>query len=65
MDRLESEHILELSSDRVPAFIREQADARSLSPLMKKLNRDLLSADPTASAMAARALRHLGFVDAP
>lgn len=65
MERLDPEDILAMSSDSVASFIREQAGARSLSPLVRKLNHDLLGKDPTASAMAARALRHMGFVDTP
>jgi hypothetical protein len=65
MTGTDPEGILAISSDCIAAFIREQADARNLSPLMKRLNADLLSSDPSASAMAARALRHLGFVDTP
>ena len=65
MHRSESEDVLAISSDHVGAFIREKVDDRSLSPLVRKLNRDLMGDDPTASAMAARALRHLGFVDTP
>lgn len=65
MDRLDPEVILAVPPDNVARFIREQTDARRLSPLVRRLNRDLLSGDPSARAMAARALRHLGFVDAP
>jgi hypothetical protein len=32
---------------------------------MRKLNKDLMGGDPSASELAARALRHLGFVDRP
>jgi hypothetical protein len=62
---MDPEDILTISSDRVGSFIREQVEARNLSPLMQRLNRDLLGKDPTARAMAARALKHLGFVDRP
>jgi hypothetical protein len=65
MTRTDPEGILAISSDCIGAFIRELADARRLSPLMKRLNADLLGNDPSASALAARALRHLGFVDTP
>jgi hypothetical protein len=63
MDRSEAENILAISSDSVASFIREQASSRSLSPLMRKLNEDLLDGDPSASALAAKALRHLGFLE--
>ncbi|MCU4651265.1 hypothetical protein N8I71_00355 [Roseibacterium sp. SDUM158016] len=63
MERLEPEEILAISSDKIGSFIRAQASARSLSPLVRKLNDDLMGADPSASEIAARALRHLGFID--
>lgn len=65
MDRLDPEVILAVPSENVARFIREQTGARRLSPLVRKLNRDLMSDDPCARAKAARALRHLGFVDTP
>ena len=65
METWEPEDILAISSDGIAAFIRERAGSRSLSPLMQRLNQDLMSEDPTASETAARALRHLGFVDRP
>ncbi len=65
MDRYEPEEILAISSDGIASFIREQASTRSLSPLMRKLNDDLLGTDPSASALAERALRHLGFIEKP
>jgi hypothetical protein len=54
---------LSISSDSVASFIRDQASSRSLSPLMRKLNNDLMGGDPSASALAARALKHLGFLE--
>jgi hypothetical protein len=65
MDRIEPKDILAISSDSVAAFIRDQASSRSLSPLMRKLNDDLMGGDPSASELAARALRHLGFIERP
>jgi hypothetical protein len=65
MDRIGPEDILAMSTENVASFIREQASTRSLSPLMRKLNKDLMGGDPSASELAARALRHLGFVDRP
>ncbi|MEM7720839.1 MAG: hypothetical protein AAF376_00560 [Pseudomonadota bacterium] len=53
--------ILTISDDSVAHFIREQTSARTLSTIMKDLNNDLLSDDVTASDLAAKALRHLGF----
>ncbi|MDG4649899.1 hypothetical protein P6F26_15745 [Roseibacterium sp. SDUM158017] len=63
MHRIEPEEILAISSESIGAFIRDQASSRNLSPLVRKLNADLMGGDATASDMAARALRHLGFVD--
>lgn len=63
MDRIEPEDILSMTSEGVALFIRERASARSLSPLMRKLNDDLMGKDPSASEMAERALRHMGFLD--
>jgi hypothetical protein len=63
MVRIQPEEILAISSESVAAFIRDQASSRSLTPLVRKLNADLMSEDPTASEMAARALRHLGFIE--
>ena len=63
MDRIQPEDILALSSDSVATFIQEQANMRGLSPLMRRLNDDLMGGDPTASELAARALQHLGFVE--
>jgi hypothetical protein len=65
MDRIEPEEILAISSERIGMFIRDRASTKSLSPLVRKLNADLLGGDPTASEMAARALRHMGFVESP
>ncbi len=65
MDRIEPEEILAISADSIAAFIRDQASSRRLTPLVRKLNADLMGADPSASEMAARALRHMGFVERP
>lgn len=62
MDRIEAEEILAISTDSIAAFVRDQAGHRRLSPLVKKLNADLMGPDPAASEMADRALRHLGFL---
>lgn len=63
MNRIQPEDILSLPSDGIATFIREQASARGLSPLMRRLNDDLMGGDPSASELAARALQHLGFVE--
>jgi hypothetical protein len=54
-----------LHEESVARFIRDQARARTLSILMKDLNRDLLGDDVGASALAARALSKLGFPLSP
>lgn len=60
-----SRDIMALGEESVARFIRDQARARRLSLLMQELNRDLLSDDIAASALAARALSKLGFPLAP
>ncbi|GAA5073110.1 hypothetical protein KUV65_12225 [Maritalea mobilis] len=58
-----SEEILAVAKENVAAFIRDQASTRSLTPIIRTLNDDLLSGDETARDMAARALAHLGFLE--
>lgn len=58
-----SEDILSLGRDQIAAFIQDQASARTLSDLVKRLNEELMVGDATAQDLAARALRHLGFVE--
>jgi hypothetical protein len=58
-----TEDILSVAPQQVPDFIRRHAGARTLSRMVKRLNRELLDGDDTASGMAAAALRHLGFMD--
>lgn len=60
-----SQDIMALHEESVARFIRDQARARTLSILMKDLNRDLLGDDVGASALAARALSKLGFPLSP
>ena len=57
-----SEEILSVSPDGVADFIMQHAGAKTLSRMVKRLNSDLLEGDETASAMAARALDHLGLM---
>lgn len=60
------EDILSVSPDHVSDFINHQINAKTLSTVMRRLNADLLSEDESASMMAERALRHLGFqLDTP
>jgi hypothetical protein len=55
--------ILSVAPGKVPEFIRSQADARTLSRLVRRLNAELLEGDETESGMAAAALDHLGLGD--
>jgi hypothetical protein len=55
--------ILAVAPHKVPDFIRSQADARTLSRLVKRLNNEFLNGDGDARDMAAAALSHLGFMD--
>ena len=45
----------------MPEFIRQKTSTRTLSRVVKTLNRTLIEGDDEARAMAASALRHLGF----
>ena len=53
--------ILTVSSDYVGDFIQHHTNSKTLSVMIRHLNRDLLEGDESASEMAARALDHLGF----
>jgi len=57
-----SEEILSVSPDGVPEFILRHAGSKTLSRMVRRLNADLLEGDESASAMAARALDHLGLM---
>lgn len=57
-----STEILSVAPDGVADFIMHHASAKTLSRMVKRLNNDLLDGDETASAMAARALDHLGLM---
>lgn len=60
-----TEDILNMAPNRVPDFIRRQAGARTLSVLVRRLNRELLEGDEVVRVRAAAALTHLGFCDQP
>ena len=62
MSDLKAEDVLCVASEQIGSFIRDQASSRTLTPLVRRLNEDLLGDDIAASELAARALRHLGFV---
>ncbi|MCR9068578.1 MAG: hypothetical protein NXH79_07000 [Rhodobacteraceae bacterium] len=53
--------ILALRSEHVAEFIKQHSNTKTLSAVMRRLNHDLMGPDETASAMAEKALRHLGF----
>lgn len=57
-----SDDILSISPDAVGDFIMHHANEKTLSRLVRRLNSDLLEGDETASAMAERALGHLGLM---
>jgi len=57
-----STDILAVAPDAVGAFIRQHASTKTLSRMVKRLNRDLLEGDTAARAMAERALDHLGLM---
>lgn len=57
-----SQEILSISPEGVGEFIMQHASAKTLSRMVKRLNSDLLDGDETESAMAARALDHLGLM---
>jgi hypothetical protein len=59
-----SDDILAIAKESVAAFIRDQASSRTLSPLIRSLNDELLRGDEIAREKAAKALSHLGFVEA-
>lgn len=57
-----SDDILTIAPDAVADFITHHAGEKTLSRMVKRLNSDLLEGDETASAMAERALDHLGLM---
>ncbi len=56
-----TEDILNISSDHVSQFISDQANSRTLSVVMRRLNEELMSPDQSASDLARQALERLGF----
>lgn len=61
MPNLTIQDILAISPDAMPDFIRQHTSKRTLSRVVKTLNRTLIDGDESARDMAAAALRHLGF----
>jgi 3-methyladenine DNA glycosylase AlkC len=54
--------ILRVQPQAVAAFIQQHTATKTLSRIVKQLNRDLLDGDAATRAMAARALDHLGLM---
>lgn len=61
----EIDDVLCVQPDAVGEFIRQQAEGRTLSVLVKNLNHDLINGDAEARVMADRALTHLGLGSHP
>lgn len=61
MPNLTMQEILKISPEAMPEFIRQQTSKRTLSRVVKSLNRTLIDGDEGAREMALAALRHLGF----
>lgn len=57
-----AETILSLSEGEVPEFVMRRAHERTLTPIMRALNSDLLSDDTTRRSRADRAIQKLGFI---
>lgn len=55
------EQILSIRTEKMGDFIQYHAATKTLSRMVRHLNRDLMAGDATAQDMAARALRHMGF----
>lgn len=60
-----AEKVLSVAPDAMADFIQRHAASRTLSKMVKALNRDLAEGDQTVQARAAAALRHLGLCDQP
>lgn len=61
MPHLTIQEILSISPEGMPDFIRKHQSSRTLSRIVKTLNRTLIDGDDTARDLAAAALRRLGF----
>jgi hypothetical protein len=65
MTKMIAETVLAVAPEGMAEFIQQQATTRSLSKMIKALNRDLTDGDARLRDQAAAALRHLGFCDQP
>lgn len=65
MTKMIAEKVLSVAPEGMAEFIQQQAAARSLSKMVKALNRDLTEGDARVREQAAAALKHLGFCDQP
>jgi hypothetical protein len=63
MTELIADKVLAVETDGMADFIQQHASTRTLSRMVKSLNRDLIEGDQQAREMAAAALKHLGFCD--
>ena len=55
--------VLDIPMAEIPDVIRGLVQRRRLSPLMRRINADLLSEDPALRRTSRTALRRLGFPD--
>ena len=57
-----SQKIAGLDPADIPGFVRDQIAEREMLPLIRDLNRDMLSGDAVRRTQAEDALRRLGFL---
>jgi hypothetical protein len=65
MTNLTAEKVLSVAPEGMADFIQHKAATRTLSKMVKSLNRDLVEGDQRARDKAAAALKHLGLCDQP
>lgn len=65
MTNLTAETVLSVAPEGMADFIQQKAATRTLSKMVKSLNRDLVEGDQRARDKAAAALKHLGLCDQP
>lgn len=63
MTKMIAETVLAVAPEGMSEFIQQHAASRSLSKMIKALNRDLAEGDARVREQAAAALKHLGFGD--
>ena len=57
-----SRRIAAIAPRDIPAFIRQQIARKEMLPLIRDLNREMLSGDKSRKIRAEEALRRLGFL---